>query len=124
MSSDSHFDHAVGLARDAIKALLLFNAGAAGALVALTDKAGNSHDYTLSILFFGCGAMSTIVIYIIGYLSQLSYANHCLEVEKGNGGAKELSRHERLQSLGFKFLAVAVFFSVIGIGTAFIMARS
>jgi len=124
MSSDKHFEHAINIARDGLKALLLFNVGAAGALVALTDRTQNSKDYTFPILFFGCGAICSTITYVIGYLSQLSYANHCLQIEKKQSGAADLAKHNSLQSLIFKFVAVTLFFTLLGIGAAFVVARS
>ena len=124
MSSDNQFEHAVGIARDGLKALLLFNAGSAGALIALTDRTNNAHDYTFAVLFFGAGSFFAVVTYLVGYLSQLSYANHCLAIEKREDGKQELAQHERLQNLAFIFIAVTLLFSLLGIGAGFLAARS
>jgi hypothetical protein len=126
VSSGSQFEHAVGIARDGLKALLLFNLGAAGALVALTDKTNNAHDYTFAILFFGAGSFFALITYLVGYMSQLSYANHCLETEKRNDkdAKMELDRHKRFQNLAFGFIFVTLLLSLLGIGAAFLAARS
>jgi hypothetical protein len=123
VSSKDQFEHAVSIARDALKALLLINAGAASVFIALTDKAEGRHDYTFAVLFFGCAAFLTVVAYIIAYLSQLNYANHCLEVEKGNSGKLELDKHNKCQALIFNFVAAVLLFSALGLGSAFLAAR-
>jgi hypothetical protein len=75
-SSDKHFEFAINIAIEALKTLFLFNAGAAGALVALTDKANGSvtkatgvpsHDYTQAVLFFGVGAVCSVAAFVFGY---------------------------------------------------------
>jgi hypothetical protein len=73
---DRHFEFAVDLSRDALKGLLLVNGGAATALIALMDK--GAKDYTYAVMLFAAGAVGAVVSTCFGYFSQLNYANHRL----------------------------------------------
>jgi len=78
--TQKHFELAVLLSRDALKALLIVNGGAATALIALMGKSGI--DYTCAILLFASGAVGAVISGCFAYFSQLSYANHLFDTEK------------------------------------------
>lgn len=122
-SADKHFELAVALSRDALKALLLVNAGAAGALVALMDKTSNSKDYALAILLFGSGAVAAVVSYALGYFSQLNYANHKLDVALKRDGSHSYFKHNTFQILTLIFVAIALMFSITGMIAAYCITR-
>jgi fucose permease len=107
-SSDHHYGLAVTVAVEAVKALLLVNAGAAAALIALTDKVDGARNYSVAILWFGIGAWCAVLAFIVGYFSQLSYANHKYQDEHSNAAqAKEQYRnHQRFQRIAV-YLVIA-----------------
>jgi len=119
--ADKHYELAVDLSRDALKAILLVNAGAASALIALTDK--TSKDYSLAVLLFGCGAIAAVVSTCLGYLSQLYYANHRLDVSQGDDGGPSHSRHQLYQTMIWIAVAASLVFSVAGMTSAIFVAR-
>jgi hypothetical protein len=118
---DKHFEHAVTLSRDALRALLIVNGGAAAALVALMDKTDGARDYTLAILWFGAGAVFSVLSACFAYFSQLSYANgvlngkHPATFEKSVGDHK---RHGRWQAIIFVCVLAALICMVLGMWTA------
>ena len=120
-SSKEHFAHAVNIALEAIKSLLLVNGGAATALIALTNKTENGMDYSTSVLFFGCAALLNCFTMIIGYFSQLSYANSIFLSEIGETvGASEHHRwHGHLQKAAIGILCLSLVCSSIGMAYAF-----
>lgn len=81
-SSDHHFSLAVGISIEALKALLIVNGGAATALIALTGKLPSGTDYSAAILLFGLASLLNALTLVVGYLSQLAYANHRLAYEQ------------------------------------------
>ena len=102
-SADKHFDLAVQIARDCLKAVLYINAGAAGALIALTDKSNGDYNYTKAILAFGIGALFAVMAFVFGYFSQLHYANSTLEITTEN---KEAATDAHRKHGRFQILAV------------------
>lgn len=125
-SSDKHFELAVGISVEALKALLFVNAGAAGALIALTGKAPTEHDYSFAVLTFGAAAIFTAVAMVVGYLSQLSYANQVAEAEKNDvvAASREHTRHTRANVTALVLVVIVLMFSIAGMASAFIAARS
>lgn len=121
-SSEHHFQLAVGISIEALKALLLLNGGAATALIALTGKSDSSPDYSLAILFFGLGALLAVLSFICGYFSQLSYANHRLELENEDAKSAEalIKKHVRWQGAAITFVVVSVLASSAGMAAAFV----
>jgi hypothetical protein len=68
--TERHFELAVQLSRDALKALLVVNGGAATALIALMDKSRGGKDYTWAIILFGAGTVAAVISACLGYASQ------------------------------------------------------
>jgi hypothetical protein len=79
LDTEKHFEFAVELSRDALRGLLIVNGGAATALIALMDKSDGSRDYTWAIILFAAGAVGAVVSNCFGYFSQLNYANHRMD---------------------------------------------
>ena len=115
---EKHFEFAVELSRDALKALLLVNGGAATALIALMDKSGNSKDYTCAVLLFAAGAAGAVVSTCFGYFSQLNYANH-----RKHSESHPYKLHRRWQIAAILMVALTVGFMVAGIVVAAYTAR-
>jgi hypothetical protein len=121
MSDETHFELAVALSRDALKALLLVNGGAATALIALMDKSNGAHDYTHPILLFGAGAVGAVVSTCFGYVSQLNFANsvvlgHHPTTLKDSAVAH--GRHRRWQNATIATVIFTLGFMIAGIWTA------
>ncbi|HEY4943594.1 MAG TPA: hypothetical protein VII56_19355 [Rhizomicrobium sp.] len=123
MSDDAerHYELAVALSRDVLKGILLINGGAASALIALTDK--TSKDYSLAVLWFGCGAIAAIVSTAFGYFSQLYYANHRLNVGQGDSGTRSHQFHQLYQALAILSVIASLALSVLGMMVAVNVAR-
>jgi hypothetical protein len=119
-SSDTHFDHAVKLSIEGLKSLFLLNGGAATALIALTDKAPGRPDYSVPIVLFGVASFLSVLTFVVGYFSQLSYANHRLSVESGDSGAAQqaINRHGLCQRIGICLVCL----SLLASGTAMVFA--
>jgi len=115
--SDKHFELAVELSRDALKALLIVNGGAATALIALMDKTDAKHNYASAVICFAAGAVSAVICYCLGYFSQLSYANHRLLIEHGqnNEAARSHLCHNIFQGLAIAFVTLTLVAMVLGI---------
>ena len=122
-SSKDHFSFAVNIALEAIKSLLLVNGGAATALIALTSKADSGIDYTWSVLFFGCGALLNCLTMILGYFSQLHYANSTMASENRNDHLviAEHRLHVRYQYIAIIILVISLIFSSLGMVHAVII---
>jgi hypothetical protein len=116
--SEHHFDLAVQLSRDALRALLLVNGGAATALIALMDKSSGSKDYTCAVLLFAAGAVCAVICTCFGYFSQLNYANHRLD-----GQAETYKQHRRWQTATIAVVFVTLSFMIAGIVVAAAAAR-
>ena len=116
-STDKHFELAVALARDALKALLIVNGGAATALVALMDKSNGSKDYTCAIVLFAAGAVFAAVSACFGYISQLCYANHVADKSYPH------RLHERWQTATIATVSITLISMVAGIIVAAFIAR-
>jgi hypothetical protein len=115
---EKHFELAVELSRDALKALLLVNGGAATALIALMDKASNPKDYTPAIFLFAAGAVCAVICACFGYLSQLHYANHRVD-----GSPKSYRGHGRWQYATIAVAFITLSLMVSGIVVATLIAR-
>ncbi len=124
-ASTEHFALGTKIAIEALKALLLVNGGAATALIALTTKAAKSPNYSIPVLLFGSAALLNSFTLVVGYFSQLSYANHCLSFENGEAAAAktQLDRHEFMQWIAIGLVIAGFAFSVAGMATAFAEAR-
>jgi hypothetical protein len=105
-STNKHLELAVGLSTEALKALFLLNGGAAGALIALTDKAGSKRDYSLAIIVFGIGALLTVASFLFAYISQLEYANCRFASDNSDDPAK--TRHHR-RHVATSYIAIGLF---------------
>ncbi len=124
-ATEKHLEHAVGIARDGLKSLLLINGGAASALIALTDRTGGSRDYTLAILFFGFGAIVTVAAFVFAYFSQLNYANSRMahfNKDMQNVGRYQ-NQHVIFQNLTIACVLVSLALSFIGGASALCVAR-
>ena len=120
-TSEQHFSFAVNIAIEAIKSLLLVNGGAATALIALTSKDRSSADFGLAVLLFGAAALFNALTLVVGYFSQLSYANHRLYFEKDDCTEAETSikRHEFLQHVAGGMIATSLLLSSAAMVSAF-----
>lgn len=118
ISSDRHFGYAVNIAVEGLKALLFLNGGAATALIALTGNAERGPDYRPAVICFGFGAVFATVAIMVGYFSQLSYANHRLKSEQGIDGP-ELLKHARAQWISIGIVALSLAASGIGMWKAY-----
>jgi hypothetical protein len=118
MSGDEkHLELAVELSRDALKALLLVNAGAASALIALTDKSSGGKDYSVPIILFGCGAVATLLAYFFGYFSQLNYGNHRFAQR-----SKSYFWHRVFQALAIVACIISLGFAIFGMANGYHIA--
>lgn len=117
-NADKHFELAVTLSRDTLKALLLVNGGAATALIAMMDKSNNSKDYTWAIILFGAGTVGAVISSCFGYFSQLHYANH-----RVTGESHAHKMHQRWQATTLIAVALTLTFGIAGIVTAALIAR-
>jgi hypothetical protein len=118
-SSDQHFTLAVNIAVDAIKSLLLVNGGAVTALIALSEKTSGDLKFGDAILFFGIAALLNAGTLVIGYFSQLSYANHRLAHEDGQDGSRSATSHAILQALAVVIVLVSLIMSALGACSAY-----
>lgn len=120
-----HFELAVGLATEALKALLFVNGGAAAALVALTDRTGSKHDYSQSIITFGIGALVTVASLMFGYFSQLAHANsrYAADYLDEPGRKRHQKWHVTLNTVAFVLAVLALAAGGWGMFTAFAEAR-
>lgn len=116
--SEKHYELAVTLSRDALKALLIVNGGAATALIALMDKSDGAKDYTWAILLFAAGTVSAVICACFGYLSQLNYANHRVD-----GNLHSHNLHQRWQNAITYAAGITILFMIVGIGVAAFEAR-
>lgn len=126
--ADIHFELAARLAVEGLKALLIFNGGAAVALIALAGSitkvngtnAAMAHSFLWPIIAFGTGAFLTVVTMAIGYFSQLSYANHRFGIsqEDGSTSKTQYSRHKLFQRLAIVTVGLVLAFGFAGIITA------
>ena len=118
--SEKHFELAVELSRDAQKALLLVNGGAATALVALMEKTGTAHNFTAAIIYFAAATVSSVIASCFGYFSQLNYANHRLSSEQkdDNGARSSHVKHCWWQAAAIAAVIVTLIFMVFGMITA------
>src|ERR1700747_1297816 len=109
-SSDTHFDHAVNLSIEGLKSLFLLNGGAATALIALTDKAPGTPDYSVPTVLFGVASFLAVLTFVVGYLSQLSYANHRLftEIREREKAKREIKRHDRRQCIAICLVCLSL----------------
>lgn len=124
--STHHFTIGSNIAIEGLKSLILVNGGAATALIALTGSTTNAPDYSLAVIFFGAGAVLSVMSFAAAYFSQLSYANHCLEYEKENGyaAASALRGHHRYQNITLTLVALSITVAFVGICLAFLSAAS
>jgi len=113
-SSDHHFALASTIASEALKAVLLVNGGAVTALIALSGNTGI--DYRKAILWFGIATLLATLTFTLGYFSQLSYANHVLELEKQEFEQAncELKKHNAFQLAAIGVLLASLAFSGYG----------
>ena len=120
-ASTLHYESAIKIAVEALKALLLLNGGAATALVALTDK-HSGPDYTTSVLCFGGGALFATCAFVSAYFSQLSYANHVQSNEAGKNHEADsfLSQHKLWQKIATVLVLGSVLFGVGGMVLSFL----
>jgi len=112
--ADQHFGYAVDIARDALKSLLWINAGAAGALIALTGKESGANNYTHAIILFGIGAVLTVASYVFGYFSQLEYGNYRL-----TGEETKQKNHCKLQAVAITFMLIGLICAIAGMAVAY-----
>lgn len=125
-SSDHHFTLTVNLAIEALKALLLVNGGAATALIALTEKAHSGSNFTTATVLFGAAALLIAATFVVGYFSQLAYANHRLAVEQSDTGdaEKQSTTHRICQGLAAGFVIISLGISGWAMICAFIAASA
>lgn len=114
--SEAHFDHAVKLSIEGLKSLFLLNGGAATALIALTDKTSGRPDYSVPIVLFGIASFLAVLTFVVGYFSQLSYANYRFSVENDQYTAADqaIDRHVLYQRIGICLVCL----SLVASGTA------
>jgi hypothetical protein len=108
--ANKHTESAVQIARDGLKAILFINAGAAVALIALTDRSNGDQEYTTAIVAFGVGALFAAVAYVFGYFSQAFYADHTLENADEN---KKVAYHAHRKHI--RLLSLAVGSAMVGV---------
>lgn len=120
LTSEQHFTHAVNIAVETVKSLLLLNGGAATALIAL-NTAGDA-DFSFPVLLFGSAALLDALALAIGYFSQLNYANARLANERKNIDAAETSMklHRKFQRIAVSTILVSLVFSTAGMTMAYI----
>jgi len=112
-STNKHFELAVGLSTEALKMLFLLNSGAAGALIALTDKAGSKRDYSQAIIVFGIGALLTVASFMFAYVSQLEYAK-CRFASDYSDEPEKIRHHRRHVALSYIALGLFMFALIAG----------
>lgn len=130
-NADEHFKHAVTISIEALKALLLVNAGAAAAFVALMDRSPATADYSSAIVLFGAGAVLTLIAFVIGYYSQLNYAHSRLEAYKSEfdpfrsvHADKFHKWHMTLQVIAGIAVGLSIFCGVVGMANAYWVASA
>lgn len=118
--SDVHYAHAVNTAIEAVKSLLLVNGGAATALIALKTKGGA--DFGLPVLLFGLAALLNAFTLVLGYFSQLNYANSRAAVEEGrlNEARQGARLHRRFQFVAIIVMGLSLIASAGGMSMAFL----
>lgn len=123
-SSDKHYELAVGIATEALKALLLLNGGAATALIALSSQAGR--DFTSAIVAFGIGAFCAVVAFVVGYFSQLSYGKSVAAYETNRPDEARIfhRNHRVIQIIAIVFILGALFAGGGGVAAAYNETRS
>ena len=124
-STNKHLELAVGLSTEALKMLFLLNSGAAGALIALTDKAGSKRDYSQAIIVFGIGALLTVASFMFAYISQLEYAKARFASDYSDEPG---TVHYHRRHVVFSYIAIGLFMSALiaggfGMFSAFLEAR-
>ena len=121
-SSEHHFALAVTVAVEALKALLLVNGGAATALIALSDKSMGHSKYGTAVLFFALAALLNATTLVVGYFSQLAYANHRCYREQDDGGKAEASFkwHCISQTVAICLVLASLLASAAGMTCAFL----
>lgn len=124
-NADEHFKHAVQISIEALKALLLVNAGAAAAFVALMDRSTTTANYSSAILWFGGGAVLTVIAFVLGYYSQVNFANYRLLADEDKAKAQARHRdHVSLNGAAGVFVLVAIVCSVVGMARAYQAERA
>lgn len=116
--SDAHYAHAITTALEAIKSLLLVNGGAATALIAIMTK--GQTDFARAIVLFGVAALLNAATFIIGYFSQLNYANARAAVEDGRSPYRNRKMHGRFQTIAIVVVVASLCFSVAGMVMAYL----
>ena len=121
-SSEHHFALAVTVAVEALKALLLVNGGAATALIALSDKSMGYSKYGTAVLLFALAALLNAVTLVVGYFSQLAYANHRFSREQNDvGGANANFKWHRISQIAaICFVLMSLLASALGMSFAFL----
>ena len=116
--SDVHYAHAVNAAIEAVKSLLLVNGGAATALIAL--KSQGDADLGLPVLLFGLAALLNSFTLVLGYFSQLNYANARAAIENGQieESREGMRMHGRFQTISI----LVILLSLIASGSGMFMA--
>ena len=84
MSSDHHFELAVRISIEALKALVLVTGGAAAAMVTWLAHGAPSNCISWSAGLFGGSAIMAAITLAAGYWAQMAYANHALAREDGD----------------------------------------
>ena len=117
MPSDHHYELAVRISIEALKALILVTGGAAGAMVAWMARGASSSWIEWSAVAFGCSAIMASVTMAVGYVAQLSYAKHVHASENGDteGSVREHRRHEYQMKIAWTFFASAVLAALGGL---------
>ena len=121
-TTDKHFELAVNLSIEGLKALLLLDGGAAAALIALTDKGEGAQNYSMAIVFFGAGAVAAVTAFIFGYFSQLHYANHLVDIEAKRPFSANYLKHKIFQGVAILAVLAALVFGIMGIWKAYSVA--
>jgi hypothetical protein len=112
-----HYALAVGILRDTLKGLLLVNAGSAVALIAMAGVAGravgmNLNLIAIAVIYFGFGAIVSVLASAVAYEAQLAYARMLQDGGLPRGGAqRDYERYGTLKVvawvLSFAALVVA-----------------
>ena len=121
-SSEHHFALAVTVAVEALKALLLVNGGAATALIALSDKSMGHSKYGNAVLLFALAALLNATTLVVGYFSQLAYANHRSSREQNDVGGANVSFkwHRISQTAAVGLVLASLLASAVGMRCAFL----
>ena len=117
MSSDHHFELAVRISIEALKALVLVTGGAAAAMVTWLAHGALSNCISWSAGLFGGSALMAAITLAAGYWAQLAYANYVLARE-GNDhlGAEERHvSHERRMLVAWGCFALAILTALGGL---------